>query len=64
MAILYVDDLKPTGLDLMSGEESFLSDLSDEQTNLTYGGATATPYFIVFIGAAALSYQVGRNHRE
>lgn len=62
MAIIYIDNIKPVGSDLLSDEESFLNDLSSEQQILTYGGVT--PWFILAVGAAAFGYQVGRGDRQ
>jgi len=44
------------------GEESFLSELSEEQANLPHGGVS--PFLSLAVTAAFAGYQVGRNHRD
>lgn len=62
MATINIADLKPVGFNLLSEEESFLNDLSEEQVSLLYGGVT--PWFILGVGAAALGHHMGRADRE
>ncbi|MEA5598446.1 hypothetical protein [Rivularia sp. UHCC 0363] len=38
MANITINELFPTGSELFLDSESFLSELVDEETNLTYGG--------------------------
>jgi len=40
MANIQVADLSLSGSDLLLGEESFLSELSEEQANLPHGGVS------------------------
>jgi len=61
MANIQVADLSLSGSDLLLGEESFLSELSEEQANLPHG---VSPFLSLAVTAAFASYQVGRNHRD
>ncbi|MBE9197505.1 MULTISPECIES: hypothetical protein [unclassified Nodularia (in: cyanobacteria)] len=62
MATIQIDNLKPSGFDLLTDEESFLHEVSDEQMGLTYGGIT--PWGALFLAAAALSYKIGRDDKQ
>ncbi|MBE9197503.1 MULTISPECIES: hypothetical protein [unclassified Nodularia (in: cyanobacteria)] len=62
MATIQIDNLKPSGFDLLADEESFLHEVSDEQMGLTYGGIT--PFAALFVAAAGLSYTIGRDHKQ
>jgi hypothetical protein len=61
VASIRINDLNVVGANLLSDEESFLNELSDDQSGLTHGGVT--PFLALGLAAAWASYQVGRNHR-
>lgn len=61
MAKINIADLQPVGFNLLSDDENFLNELSEEQASLTYGGGT--PIWILSVGAAALGHQMGRADR-
>lgn len=61
MATIRITDLNTAGAALLLDEESFLNELSDDQTGMLQGGVT--PFLALGLAAAWASYQVGRNHR-
>jgi hypothetical protein len=65
MATINIADLKPVGFNLLSEEESFLSDLSEKQASLTYGGLPTPALWISYaVSIAAFGHDVGRGDRE
>ncbi len=50
MANILINDLNVPGFDLLSGEESYLNEINDNELNLTYGGL-----FGVIVGAFGLT---------
>jgi len=53
MANIQVADLSLSGSDLLLGEESFLSELSEEQANLPHGGVS--PFLSLAVTAALVT---------
>jgi hypothetical protein len=50
VANILINDLNVPGFDLLSGEESYLNEINDNELNLTYGG-----WFGAIVGAFALT---------
>jgi hypothetical protein len=63
MASIRISDIQPAGSSLFIDEESFLNELSDEQTGLAHGGFTIFALIGLGVASAALGYIVGRNSR-
>jgi hypothetical protein len=64
MATINIADVKPLGFNLLSEEESFLNDLSEEQVSLTYGGVIPVVWIGFSLAAAAVGHDMGRADRE
>jgi hypothetical protein len=58
MSTIFVSDLSPAGLDLFSGSECYINELSDDDL-VQIKGATGTPCFsaslVLFGGSAVVS---------
>jgi len=59
MAAISIADVKPVGFNLLSEEESFLSDLSKEEVSQTYGGGT--PLALVWGAYVYSAWQAGHD---
>ncbi len=51
MANIVISELRPVGIELFDGSESFMSDLNDSELDLTKGGMT--PVLIPFLAFEA-----------
>jgi len=63
MATIHIADLKMAGSDLILDQESFLQELSADETALTNGGF----FFVTLglaVGSAAFGYMVGQDDRQ
>ena len=52
MASIAISNLHPAGADLFMDSESFMNELTDEQLNMTHGGATPGAAGVVIIIAS------------
>jgi len=55
MTSILVNDLNVPGFDLLSGEESYLNEINDDELDLTYGGWTP----VAFVAAISLTFSAG-----
>ncbi|MBE9037072.1 hypothetical protein [aff. Roholtiella sp. LEGE 12411] len=63
MASIRINNIQPAGSSLFMDEESFLSELSNEEIGLAHGGFTIFALISLGVASAALGYAVGRNSR-
>lgn len=63
MASICIGNIKPAGSSLFIDEESFLNEISDEQTGLAHGGFTIFALIALGVASGGLGYAMGRNDR-
>ncbi|MEH2116000.1 hypothetical protein [Nostoc sp.] len=64
MASIRISDIQPAGSSLFMDEESFISELSDEEVGLAHGGFTIFALISLGLASAALGYAIGRSDRK
>ncbi|QSJ19974.1 hypothetical protein JYQ62_15430 [Nostoc sp. UHCC 0702] len=57
MANIVISELRPAGAELFDGSESFMSDLTDSELDITKGGITPT----LFVAGFAVGYAVSKG---
>jgi hypothetical protein len=64
MTSILVNDLNVPGFDLLSGEESYLNEINDDELDLTYGGWTPVASVAAISLAFSAGYQVSMATRQ
>ncbi|MFN6569528.1 hypothetical protein [Dendronalium sp. ChiSLP03b] len=64
MTNILINDLNVSGFDLLSGEESYLNEINDDELNLTYGGFTPVLAIVAISGAFSAGYEASKAARE
>ncbi|WP_019501040.1 hypothetical protein [Pseudanabaena sp. PCC 6802] len=64
MATINIQDLKVTGSNLFSDEESFLNELTSEELDITTGRFSPVVYTLAVGSAFVLSYNIGKISAE
>ncbi len=60
MAVIAINDLRPTGAELFFGSESFMADLNDNELGNVNGGISPTFYFAAVGVSALVGYLANR----
>lgn len=64
MTHIAINDLSVPGLDLLSDEESYLNEISENELNLTVGGFSPVLIVSAAVGGLALTYEASKATRE
>ncbi len=64
MTNILINDLNVPGFDLLSGEESYLNEINDDELDLTYGGFTPVAAVVSISLAFSAGYEASKATRE